>query len=87
MEARNKLESEALLEELKVILGWLINFHRLLICLPENKSVAWSEAFNKMIKDGALTAKEIKPYIRRLTHLGMAIPFVHHFMSQLRTYT
>jgi len=49
MEARNKLKSEPLLEEQKIILGWLINFRRLLICLPKNKYVAWSEAIKKMI--------------------------------------
>jgi hypothetical protein len=35
MEARNKLESEAPLEETKVILGWIINFQHLLIILPD----------------------------------------------------
>jgi hypothetical protein len=84
MEARNKLESEALLKEQKVILGWLINFRRLLIHLPKNKFVAWSEAIGKMIKDEASTAKEIEANIGCLVHLGLAIPFVHHFMSQLR---
>jgi hypothetical protein len=32
--ARNKLKSEALLEEEKVILGWLIDFCQLLILSP-----------------------------------------------------
>jgi len=84
MEARNKLESEALLEEQKVILGWLIDFCQLLICLPENKFVAWSEAIRKMTKDKTSTAKEIKANIGCLVRLGLAIPFVHHFMSRLR---
>ena len=47
MEARNKLESEALLEEQKVILGWLIDFCHLFIRLPKNKFMAWSEAIRK----------------------------------------
>jgi hypothetical protein len=84
MEARNKLKSEALLEEQKIILGWLIDFRRLLIHLPENKSVAWTEAIKKMISAKASTAKEIEANIGRLVHLGLAIPSVHHFMSQLR---
>ncbi len=84
MEARNKLKSEALLKEQKIILGWLIDFCQLLIRLPKNKFVAWSEAIRKMIKDETLTAKEIKTNIGRLIHLGLAIPFIHHFMSQLR---
>ena len=37
MEAQKKLESEAPLEEIKVILGWFIDFRWLLIFLPENK--------------------------------------------------
>jgi len=60
MEARNKLESEALLEEQKVILGWLIHFRRLLIRLPKNKFVAWSEAIRKMIKDEVSMAKRYR---------------------------
>jgi hypothetical protein len=84
MEARNKLKSEALLKEQKIILEWLINFRRLLIRLPENKFIVWPEAIRKMIKDETLTAKEIKTNIRPLIHLGLAIPFIHHFMSQVR---
>jgi hypothetical protein len=81
MEARDKLKSEALPEEQKIILGWLVDFRRLLICLPENKFVALSEAIGKIVKDGSSTAKEIEANIRHLVHLGLAIPFVHHFMS------
>ncbi len=83
MEARNKLKSEALLEEQKIILGWLINFHRLLIHLPENKYVAWTEAIKKMISVKASTAKEIEANIGRLVHLGLANPSVHHFMIKI----
>jgi hypothetical protein len=55
-----------------------------LIHLPENKFVGWLEAIRKMIKDETTTAKEIETNIGRLIHLGLAIPFIHHFMSQLR---
>jgi hypothetical protein len=59
IEAKNKLKSEVLLEEQKIILGWLIGFHQLLIRLLKNKFVVWPEAIiSKMIKDGALTEKE-----------------------------
>jgi hypothetical protein len=30
------------------------------------------------------TAKKVESIIGRLGHLGMAIPFVHHFLSRLR---
>ncbi len=63
MEARNKLESKALLEETKTILGWLINFQRLLIILPDNKFTAWTTAIETMIKDGTTTTKTLETNI------------------------
>jgi hypothetical protein len=84
MEARNKLHLEALLEEQKTILGWFIDFRRLLIQLPDNKFKAWATAITKMIADGSSTAKEIEQNIGRLVHLGVAIPAIHHFMSRIR---
>jgi hypothetical protein len=61
----------------------LIDFRRLLIILPENKNKAWTMAIKTMLSEGTTTAKELETNIGRLVHLGMAIPFVHHFMSRL----
>jgi hypothetical protein len=49
MEARNKLEVEAGLEEQKTILGWLVDMHRLLLSLPNNKFVAWTVILLKVL--------------------------------------
>jgi hypothetical protein len=84
MEAQNKLESEAPLEETKVILGWLINFRWFLIILPYNKFKAWTAAIETMINNSTATAKTLETNNGRLVHLGMAIPFIHHFMIRLR---
>jgi hypothetical protein len=84
MEGRNKLHSEALLKEQKTILGWFIDFRQLLIQLADNKFKAWTMSIKKMIKEKSSTAKEIEQNIGRLVHLGLAIPSIHHYMSQLR---
>ena len=84
MEAINKLTAEALLQETKTILGWEIDFRRLLIKLPDNKLVAWAAAIEQMLSDGMVTAKVLETNIGRLVHLGLAIPLIHHFMSRLR---
>ncbi len=63
MEVRNKLESKALLEETKTILGWLINFRWLLIILPDNKLTAWTTAIETMNKDGTTTTKMLETNI------------------------
>jgi len=49
-EARNKLSSEACLEEQKTVLGWLIDTRRLLLSLPDNKSIAWTEILSSVLK-------------------------------------
>ena len=85
MEAMKKLEAEALLQEIKMILGWKINFCQLLVKLLENKFIAWTAAIVKMLKEGTSTAKNLKTNIGHLVHLDMAIPFIHHFMSRLRS--
>jgi len=84
MEALKKLEAEALLQEIKTVLGWEIDFRRLLIKLPENKFIAWTTAIKTMLDEGSSTAKNLETKIGRLVHLSTAIPFIHHFMSRLR---
>mmetsp|Transcript_13224 Transcript_13224/g.28024 ORF Transcript_13224/g.28024 Transcript_13224/m.28024 type:complete len:842 (+) Transcript_13224:3970-6495(+) len=84
MEARNKLEAEAAAEEIKTILGWRFDFHRFLISLPENKFIAWSKDIKNLIARGETHAKELEKNIGRFTHLGVLMPFVHHFLSRLR---
>jgi hypothetical protein len=84
MEARNKLQAEARLEEQKTVLGWLIDTQRLLVKLPTNKFIAWTNIIEEVMLNGTTTAKEMESVIRRLVYLGMAIPFVYHFLSRLR---
>jgi hypothetical protein len=86
MEARNKLQAEAGLEEQKTVLGWLIDTRRLLVKLPKNKFVAWTNIIKEGMRNGAMTAKDLESIIGQLVHLGMAIPFVYHFLSRLRDY-
>ena len=81
MEAINKLIAEARPEETKLVIGWLLNFCKLIISLPNNKHQEWSRNIQEIIIQGSLTAKELETLIRRLGHLGMVIPFVYHFLS------
>jgi hypothetical protein len=84
MEAHNKLQAEAGLEERKTVIGWLLDTRHLLVQLPKNNFVAWTNLINAIIQRGTTTAKEVKIEIRQFGHLRMAIPFVHHFLSRLR---
>jgi len=84
MAAIQKLLAEARCEEIKIVLGWLLNFRLLRISLPDNKFQAWSTAATDILRRGSTTAKELECNIGRWTHLGMILPSVHHFLSRLR---
>ncbi len=84
MDARDKLKAEAGLSKTKMILGWMFDFRRLLISLPENKFIAWTTNINKLLVDGSSTAKELESTIGRLGHFALVVLGVHHFLSRLR---
>jgi hypothetical protein len=84
MAALHKLFAEGRLEEIKMILGWLWDFRRLIISLPIEKFTAWLSEINKMLSNGETTPADLESTIGRLTHVSMILPPVHHFLSRLR---
>ncbi len=84
MVAWNKLSAEAGLEEKKILLRWHINFCCLIISLPDNKFIAWTDSIKEILSCGTSTAKELEMMIGCLGHLNAIIPFVYHFLCRLR---
>ena len=85
MEARNKLFAEAAAEEIKRVLGWICNFRRLMISLPDDKARAWIGDVITMLETGRVAADFLESSIGRFVNVGMIIPQVHHFLSRLRS--
>jgi hypothetical protein len=52
MEAHNKLSAKAGLEEEKIVLGWKLNTQWLIVSLPTNKFVAWTNIINSTLEAG-----------------------------------
>ena len=84
MAAGKKLLAKAGAEEIKIILGWILNFRTLTIALPENKYIAWKVAILEILEAGNTSFKKLEQMIGRLVHLGIFLPSFHHFMSRLR---
>eukprot|EP00956_Cyclotella_meneghiniana_P011523 scaffold16181_cov47-Cyclotella_meneghiniana.AAC.4 len=84
MAARNKFIAEAGAEELKIVLGWKINFRTLKMYLPENKFIAWAADFQQMIDSKRAESKKLESCIGRMVHVSQILPQVNHFMSRLR---
>ena len=66
--------AEAGAEEIKIILGWILNFRTLIIALPDNKYVAWKVAILEILEAGNTSFKKIEQIIGRLVHLGIVLP-------------
>jgi hypothetical protein len=71
MAAMEKLLAEAGMEETKIMLGWLLDFRRLVISLPNNKAVAWSQEITDMLEEGKTKAKRLERNIGRFVNIGM----------------
>ena len=84
MAARTKFLAEAGSEELKMILGWLLNFRTLTTNLPENKFIAWSSALRKLIDKGEAQTKELEKNIGRMIHVAQILPEISHFLNRLQ---
>jgi hypothetical protein len=63
MVAWNKLQAEAGLEKRKTALGWLLDTRQLLVQLPKNKFIAWTNLINTIIQRGTTMAKEVESII------------------------
>jgi hypothetical protein len=86
MIARDKLTAEGGLSETKMILGWLFNFRTLIVSLLDHKFIAWwTAAIQKMVTLKRTTSKDLETTIGRMGHVGFVIPWVHHFLSRLRS--
>jgi hypothetical protein len=85
MIAKDKLTAEGGLSETKMILGWLFNLRTLTIFLPDHKFIAWTTAIQSMITSKRTNSQNLETTIGRMGHVGFVIPWVHHFLSRLRS--
>jgi hypothetical protein len=58
--AIQKLLAEAGMEGTKVMLGWFLDFRRLMISLPDNKATAWSNEIADMLEEVKTKAQRLE---------------------------
>jgi hypothetical protein len=83
MESVSKLAAEGGHEEIKLVLGWILDFRRLMVSLPKNKAVAWGSEILTLLQKGETTSAELESNIGRMVHVGMILPKIHHFLGRL----
>jgi len=79
-----KLKAEGTLEEIKTVLGWVINTRNLTIALPTDKHTKWSSNISKIIHSKRVSHTQLESLIGRLNHIAGIIPMFRHFLGRLR---
>ena len=84
MASEDKFKAEAGATELKMVLGWLCDYRRLIVSLPHNKFVAWTNELQAIIDSKKAEAKQLEQNIGRLIHVAQILPEIYHFLNRLR---
>jgi hypothetical protein len=76
-----KLLAEGGLEEIQMVLGWVLGTCRLLIILPVDKFLAYSKQIQAVLVNKKASYDELDTLTGRLTHVENIILQAYHFLS------
>ena len=82
--ATNKLHGEGTPDELKIVLGWLLNTRLFRIFLPITKATDWRREARRISKLEKVRTKELESLIGRFNHAAHIIPQSRYFLNRLR---
>ena len=80
----SKLLAEGSPAEIQIVLGWRLDTRRMLIGLPDDNFVAWSEDLDRLISEPRCRYEDLDQIVGRLNHSSFVLPFARHFMGRLR---
>ena len=69
----------------QIVLGWLLDTHKLSISLPFDKFTAWTNDIQQILDNKASTFANLESLIGRLNHAAFVIPLSRHFLHRLRS--
>ena len=79
-----KLIAEGIPAEVQIVLGWRLDTRRLLIALPDDKYLAWTDDLSRIERTGECRFKELDQLVGRLNHSAYVVPVTRNFLSRLR---
>jgi hypothetical protein len=78
-----KFKVEGCLEEVKKVLGWILNTRTLTLSLPHDKLRDWSHDISKMISGKKSHFKSLESILGKLNHVACSFPPMRHYMGRL----
>jgi hypothetical protein len=78
-----KYKAEGRLEEVKKVLGWIINTRSLKISLPSDKFTEWSRDIQNTLSAKKSHHKKLETLIGRINHVASIFQPLRHYMGRL----
>jgi hypothetical protein len=78
-----KNTAEGQLEEMKLILGWIINTRSLSISLPKDKFQCWTSDISRFTSSSKAKHKNLESTIGHLKHVACIYSPMRHFKGRL----
>ena len=69
-----KLIAEGLPKEIQIVVGWSIDTQQLLLSLPEDKFLAWSQDLVTVLERSGITGEILASLRGRLTRASSVVP-------------
>jgi hypothetical protein len=87
-----KAEAEGTPNEVLIVLGWLLDTRRLLISLPQDKFITWTNDLKAIINPlreskGFISGKTLESIEGPFQHVATVIPLAGHFLNRVRVVT
>jgi len=80
----DKIAAEGTHAEVQMVLGWELDGKALILRLPDDKYLAWSDDLGDAVKNMMITVKALESLIGRLNHAASILPLGRHFLTRLR---
>ena len=80
----SKLSEEGTLAEQFVLLGWKVNLRLLILSLPRDKFLAWSQDIAAIIKAKNASYQALDSIVGRLNHAAAALSLARYFLNRIR---
>jgi hypothetical protein len=78
-----KFAAKGILEEEKLVLGWMVNMRRLTLYRPKDKFDHWTSEIKKILSNKRVKHKYLECLIGRLNHVAGIYNPMRHFLGRL----
>ena len=68
--AIDKMKAEGAAEERKICLGWMLDTRRLLVSLPDHKTIEWKSQIDSLLMQKSASEKELASILGRLENVA-----------------